>query len=164
MKHTLILLLALSILAGCDYPEAGFYEITVADKGKQIAGFPFMIEELTDDTDLTIGFNLLLPRGGELVLVPLKNSMDLSRRGWDIRIGSGDSGGYGDLQLALMHSNDQLSFSGVQRDNNASQSELFRGKNLHDFGGSVELAEDNEPSNIKLEGSLPAALLDGKAA
>src|SRR5687768_544814 len=110
INRLLLLALAATLLAltGCDYPEAGFYEIAVGDGRKELATFPFMIEELTDDTDLTIGFNIVLPRSGELVLVNMKNSEDLSRRGWEVRIGQGDSG-YGDLQLGLVHANDQMS-------------------------------------------------------
>ena len=62
LKLLLLLTLACALLGGCDYPEAGFYEITAVDKGKPIGSFPFLIEELTDDTDLTIGFNVLRRR------------------------------------------------------------------------------------------------------
>jgi hypothetical protein len=159
----MLVLCAAALLAGCDYPEAGFFEIAVADQGKQIGSFTFMVEELTDDTDLTIGFNVLLPRNGELVLVPMKNSEDLSRRGWDMRIANSDSGA-GDLQLELTHANEKLSFTGTRRDPGAGQSAMFRGTDLNDFSGSVESSDDDGPAKLVFDGLLPASLLNGKAS
>jgi hypothetical protein len=159
----LLSLLAASLLAGCDYPEAGFYEIAVVDKGKTIGSFPFMIEELTDDTDLTIGFNIMLPRRGELVIVKMENGRDFSKRSWDVRMGQGDSG-YGDLQLELVHASDTLSFNGARRDPSAGQSEMFRGQDIMEFAGKVVTAADNDqPAAITFDGMLPGSLLQGRA-
>jgi hypothetical protein len=164
LKLLLLLTLACALLPGCDYPEAGFYEITAVDKGKPIGSFPFLIEELTDDTDLTIGFNVLLPRSGELVIVSLVNGKDYRKRSWEVRLGQGDSG-YGDIQLELVHANDILSFNGARRDPEAGQSEMFRGKDIMEFAGKViPDAEDTQrPAEISFNGVLPASLLGGRA-
>jgi hypothetical protein len=169
MKLPLLILLctllgACALLGGCDYPEAGFYEISAVDGAKTIASFPFMIEELTDDTDLTVGFNILLPRSGELVIVGMKNGEDYSKRSWEIRMGQGDSG-YGDIQMELVHSNDVLSFNGARRDPAAGQSEKFRGKDVMEFAGRVIPDEDDseKPAAIAFDSVLPGTLLAGKA-
>ena len=167
MKKPLILLCALlaacALLAGCDYPEAGFYQIDAMDGSKTLASFPFMIEELTDDTDLTVGFNILLPRSGELVVVGMKNGEDYSKRSWEIRMGQGDSG-YGDIQMELVHANDILRFNGARRDPDAGQSEMFRGKNVMEFSGRLIPSEDdNQPAGVTFDSALPGTLLGGKA-
>jgi len=121
----LLALCAAGLASGCDYPEEGFYELVLrpAQQAERAHGLleddgklhlPFMVEELTDDTDLTIGFNLLLPRKGALVLVPLDNSTDRSRRGWHLAAASADTG-YGDLELLLTHYEERLSFEGKFR-------------------------------------------------
>jgi hypothetical protein len=160
----LFALLAACMLAGCDYPEAGFYEITAVDKGKTVGAFPFMIEELTDDTDLTIGFNIMLPRRGELVAVKMENGRDFSKRSWDVRLGQGDSG-YGDLQLELVHAADTLSFNGARRDPEAGQSEMFRGQDIMEFAGKVvtNAGDPAHPAEITFDGVLPGTLLSGRA-
>lgn len=123
-----LLLLLAPGLSGCGYPEAGFYELLLyAPEGQDTsssadesagpaleARIPFMVEELTDDTDLTIGFVLLLPREGELVRVPVQNSADTSRRGWQLAVASADSGA-GDLELAFDHYGEKLNISGRYR-------------------------------------------------
>lgn len=121
-------LAALALLpSGCGYPEAGFYELVLyapeADASASTDGsagpavqarLPFMVEELTDDTDLTTGFVLLLPRAGQLVRVPLQNRADTSRRGWSLAVAEADSGA-GDLELSLEHYGEKLNLSGRYR-------------------------------------------------
>jgi len=169
MKTPLLILLlavlaACAGLSGCDYPEAGFYEIAAVDNGKTLGSFPFMIEELTDDTDLTTGFNILLPRDGQLVVVNMKNGTDFSKRSWEIRIGQGDSG-VGDVQMELTHANDILSFDGARRDPDAGQSDKFRGKDIMEFAGKMipDEVDSERPATLSFDNVLPGTLLGGRA-
>jgi len=99
----------------CDYPEQGFYELSAVDGyGLPVASWPLMIEELTDDTHMTVGFNLLLPVEGELLELPLVNGEDLTRRYWTLTLCHSDLGA-GDLDLELTHADERLSFTGAYR-------------------------------------------------
>jgi len=108
------------LAAGCDYPEAGFYALAGLDaEAHQVVAFPFMVEEITDDTAMTIGYRLLLPgkapsHAGELIEVPVANGKDLSRRTWEAIIAAADSG-LGDLKAGLAHEEERLTFTGVIR-------------------------------------------------
>ena len=106
----------MALLAGsCDYPEQGFYELSAVDGyGLPIASWPLMVEELTDDTHMTYGFNLLLPVEGELLELPLTNSADMTRRSWTLSLSHADLGA-GDLDLELVHAAERLSFTGAYR-------------------------------------------------
>lgn len=105
----------MALLASCDYPEQGYYELSAIDGyGLPIAGWPLMIEELTDDTHMTYGFNLLLPVKGELLELPLTNSADMTRRSWTLLLSHADLGA-GDLDLELVHAAERLSFTGAYR-------------------------------------------------
>jgi hypothetical protein len=153
----LMLLLGLCALAsGCDYPEAGFYELAALDgDGKTIKSFPFMIEELTDDTDLTIGFNIMLPQSGKLAVVPLKNVRDYSRRAWMIEM-SGQESGAGGLAVELSHADDKLSFAG-----NYTLEETLAGRRERSWPISGELRNDpgGETAKILLADTPPANVL-----
>jgi hypothetical protein len=114
----LTLLLGLLLLAGsCAYPEAGCYELVALDAyGLSLVSRPFMVEELTDDSQMTVGFVLLLPdpERGVLVEAPLSNSADLTRRAWSLALAEADTGA-GELCLELMHAADRLTYSGAYR-------------------------------------------------
>jgi len=103
------------LLSTCDYPEQGFYELSAVDGyGLPVASWPLMVEELTDDTHMTVAFNLLLPVDGELLELPLVNGEDLTRRYWTLTLRQGDLGA-GDLDLELTHADERLSFTGAYR-------------------------------------------------
>lgn len=103
------------LAASCDYPEQGFYELSAVDGyGLPIASWALMVEELTDDTHMTVGFNLLLPVEGELLELPLTNSADMTRRSWTLILCHEDLGA-GDLDLELTHAAERLSFTGAYR-------------------------------------------------
>jgi hypothetical protein len=164
MRYLSVLVLACAALlglAGCDYPEAGFFELVAVDGGKQVGSFPFMVEELTDDTDLTIGFNILLPRNGELVLVPLENGTDLSRRNWLLRLADRDTGA-GDVQLQFIHESEEMRFTGAYRQRGATQSESFSGKDIVDVMGKVVIPASGD-ARLAFETRLPERMLGGKA-
>lgn len=126
---TALLLLACS----CDYPEEGFYKLTAVDaSGRQLASFPFSVEELVDDTEMTTGYQVLLPRtggphGAQLIVVPLQNGPDLEHRTWSLALASADSKA-GDLLLDILHENDILSFSGAYRSAPGEAIDLLSGR------------------------------------
>jgi hypothetical protein len=104
-----------SLAVSCDYPEQGFYELSAVDGyGLPVASWPLMVEELTDDTHMTVAFNLLLPVAGELLELPLANGEDLTRRYWTLTLCHSDLG-VGDLDLELTHADERLSFKGAYR-------------------------------------------------
>jgi len=97
----------------CVYPEQGFYAlIGVNGDGERQAYLPFMVDELTDDTHMTVGFTVLLPKFGELVEIPLQNGEDFSRRYWQLSIADDDSTA-GNLSLELEHADERLSIDGL---------------------------------------------------
>ncbi|MCC7479491.1 hypothetical protein IT575_13685 [bacterium] len=118
----LALLGLLMLLGGCDYPEQGFYELVgVNDRGDAVIAHPFMVEEIVDDTELTIGFRVLLPGSerGSLAEAELTNSTDLSRRGWHLALANGDTRA-GDIDIDIDHidldtGDGRLEFSGLYR-------------------------------------------------
>lgn len=108
-------MLIMLLLSTCDYPEQGFYELSAVDGyGLPVASWPLMVEELTDDTHMTVAFNLLLPVEGELLELPLVNGEDLTRRYWTLTLCHADLGA-GDLDLELTHADERLSFTGAYR-------------------------------------------------
>ncbi len=115
-------LLLAALLCGCDYPEQGFYELVgVNAQGDAVIAHPFMVEEIVDDTELTIGFRVLLPgpEKGTLAEAELSNSTDLSRRGWHLSLADSDTRA-GDLDIDLDHidldtGDGRLEFSGLYR-------------------------------------------------
>jgi hypothetical protein len=126
-SHWLRLALAAGAMVGlvplasaCDYPETGFYALAGLDEeAQQVVAFPFMVEEITDDTQMTIGYRLLLPgkgpaHSGELIEVPVTNGKDLTRRTWEAVIAAADSG-LGDLKAGLEHEEERLTFTGTCR-------------------------------------------------
>lgn len=105
-------LVAAFILPGCDYPDKGYYAlIGLNHTGEQVVSFPFMVEEITDDSTMTTGFMLLLPKNGVLIEVPIHNSEDTSRRSWDFAVATEDSQA-GSLEVSFSHYNGLLRFSG----------------------------------------------------
>ena len=116
MRHlTAAVLACASILwlTACDYPEQGFFALVGVDgEGERAAYLPFMVDELTDDSHMTIGFTVYLPKYGELVELPLQNGEDLSRRYWLLEIADADSGA-GNVSIELEHSEERLMLSGL---------------------------------------------------
>ena len=101
-------------LASCDYPEQGFFELIAIDKGGRIVSRqPFMVEELVDDTDMTVGFNLLLLHhdGVHIVEIPMDNTEGFESRGWIIEA-SAEQNGVADLAMKLIHIRERLKFEG----------------------------------------------------
>ncbi len=115
MRHlfsTLLACIAALGLAACDYPEQGFFALVGTDSvGERVAYLPFMVDELTDDSHMTIGFTVYLPKYGELVEIPLQNGEDLSRRYWLLEIADADSQA-GNLSLELEHAEERLMLGG----------------------------------------------------
>jgi hypothetical protein len=113
-------LLSAGLLAACDYPQAGFYNLVARDdRGAVVAQFPFAVEELTDDTAMTTGYRVLLPAapaGGKprAVEVPVANGTDLTRRDWLCAVADADSHA-GDLHIDLAHAGERLAFVGAYR-------------------------------------------------
>lgn len=116
MRIIIASLLACLVVLGvssCVYPEQGFYALVgVNGVGERVAYLPFMVDELTDDTHMTIGFTVLLPHYGQLVEIPLQNGEDLSRRYWLLNIANADCNA-GNLQLELDHADERLSLDGL---------------------------------------------------
>ena len=100
------------LLCGCEYPQAGYYALVgVNHTGERVASWPFMIEELTDDSTMTTGFMLLLPRAGALIEVPISNNQDTSQRSWNFEIDTEDSTA-GSLEISFSHYHGVLQFAG----------------------------------------------------
>ncbi len=107
--------LAIMVLASCDYPEQGCFELVALDAySAPVASWPLLVEELTDDTHMTYGFTVLIPVDGDLLELPLQNSEDMTRRAWTLTLSHADLQ-LGDLDLELSHSEDRLSFTGAYR-------------------------------------------------
>jgi hypothetical protein len=103
------------LLASCDYPEQGYYELVGLDASLTVVQrVPLQVEELVDDTEMTYGFNILLAGEGELIEVPMVNGADKSRRYWSVAVGQGDTG-LGDLVFELEHRAERLSLKGGYR-------------------------------------------------
>ncbi len=103
------------LLAACDYPEQGYFELVALDASLTVVGrVPLAVEELVDDTEMTYGFNVLLVGDGELIEVPLVNGEDKSRRYWSVSVGQGATG-LGDLVFELEHRAERLSLKGGYR-------------------------------------------------
>lgn len=115
-----VLALAAMTLAGCDYPQAGYYSLIGRDAaGKAALRLPFAVEELVDDTEMTTGFVLLLPAPlhdgqPQVVEVPVENGTDFTVRSWICAIAGADSRA-GDLHVTLIHAAERLSLSGAHR-------------------------------------------------
>ena len=110
-----LVVLIVGLAASCDYPEQGYYELVALDATLTVVGrVPLQVEELVDDTEMTYGFNVLLPRDGELIEVPLVNGEDKSRRYWSVAAGQGDTG-LGDIVFELEHRAERLSLKGGYR-------------------------------------------------
>ncbi len=125
MRHYLPLLLAVlalapALLAGCDYPQAGFYSLVGRDAaGKAVLRLPFAVEELVDDTEMTTGFMLLLPAPpsgdvSQVVEVPVQNGTDFTARSWQCVLADADTNA-GDVHVVLTHAAERLSFDGAYR-------------------------------------------------
>lgn len=119
----LLLACALALgLSSCDYPEQGYYELTGIDsQGRALVAHPFMVEEIVDDTQLTVGFRILLPGSvkGTLVQTELINSQDFTRRGWHLALAQVDTHA-GDLDIDIDHidlesGDSQLEYDGLFR-------------------------------------------------
>jgi len=111
----LLAALAFALLSSCDYPEQGAYALIARNAMDEEAWRePFLVEELTDDSHMTVGFTLLLPRDGALVELPLTNVPDYTRRAWLLALADADSAA-GDLRLELAHEAERLSFTGAYR-------------------------------------------------
>jgi hypothetical protein len=143
---SLSVILTAALCSACDYPEAGYYALAGLDaSGAELVRAPFAVEELVDDTEMTTGFQVLLPRpkgakGPELVVVPLANGTDFSRRSWDLGLRAEDSGGC-DLLLELMHKSDALSFSGACRLAEEGGIALLAGQIVKDEAGAASQLE-----------------------
>jgi len=127
----------LSLLAGCDYPQAGFYSLVGRDAdGKTVMRLPFAVEEEVDDTEMTTGYKLLLPaplkEGTPCVVeVQVQNGTDFTRRSWNCAIAAADTRA-GDVHIDLTHADERMSFVGAYRPNAFSPvvqlaAELFPG-------------------------------------
>lgn len=124
MKHYSPLLITIGILllllAGCDYPQAGFYSLVGRDAaGKAVLRLPFAVEEEVDDTEMTTGYKLLLPapmNAGTpcVVEVRVENGTDYTRRSWDCTIAAKDTHA-GDVHIDLMHAEERMSLVGAYR-------------------------------------------------
>ena len=150
----LAIVAALLLAVSCDYPEAGFYTLAAVDAyGKTLASYPFSVEELVDDTEMTTGFVLVLPGaagtpGAHLILVPLVNGPTLEHRTWSLALAAADSTA-GDLLLDIMHENDILSFTGGYRSEAKAAVELFGGRLEPDeAGGPDRLAFVAQPRTV----------------
>jgi hypothetical protein len=145
---TLLAGLVLLVLGGCDYPEQGYYSLTGYDAGgKAVVHHPFQIEELVDDTGLTYGFALHLYDSAHKTVIdrPIDNVPELTRRGWLVSLGNNEYG-RGDLALDFTHV-DQLSFVGAWR--------AKSGDKPYPLAGSIEVADDPDPSRVDLDLPLP---------
>jgi hypothetical protein len=143
----LALVAALLALASCDYPEEGYFQLELLDeKDKVFAIYPFRMRELVDDTSLTYGFALQIPRAeaGQIVELELKNGSDLSKRSWHLDLATPDSGA-GDVSLELTHINERMSFVGLFRP-------WAEGKTF-DVGGYV--LSGGELSTVVFNGLMP---------
>jgi hypothetical protein len=145
-------LVLLGLLAGCDYPEQGFFLLTGMDAdGQAVSKTVFEIVELVDDTDLTYGFTVHLydPATKRVVDLPFENAPDLTRRGWLFSVSDVDFG-HGDLALDFTH-DEQLSFVGVWRGSRPRPWPL---------AGKVATGEEEGPSDIEFDLPIP----DGQPA
>jgi hypothetical protein len=150
----LLACLAALILGSCDYPEQGFYALVGMDgEGERVAYLPFMVDELTDDSHMTIGFTVYLPRFGELVEIPLQNGADLSRRYWQFAIADDDSQA-GNLDLELEHSEERLNLSGLYQAAPRAAVQQLAGFMLPIAGGNSQLVFTSEKPEV------PQALAD----
>ncbi len=105
-------LLAVAIISGCDYPQAGYYALVgLNHTGEQATFHPFLVEEITDDSDMTTGFVLFLPKDQTLVEVPIINDQDTSKRSWNFGIATVDTQA-GSLDFSFAHFNSKLHFLG----------------------------------------------------
>jgi len=144
-----LLLAACCLLAACDYPELGYYELAgISADGATVAAFPFEVEEITDDSGITIGFKVLLPKDGTLVELPLVDSTDKTQRSWAFTLAGADSAA-GDLDLTLSHADEQLSFAGAYLDPRVAT--LLAAP----FGGYVLGGDGPELSHLVFNGQLP---------
>jgi hypothetical protein len=124
MNRYLPLLIAvgimLSLLAGCDYPQAGFFSLVGKDAaGKTVLRLPFAVEEEVDDTEMTTGYKLLLPAPPQdgtpcVVEVQVQNGTDFTRRSWNCAIAAADTRA-GDVHIDLTHADERMSFIGAYR-------------------------------------------------
>lgn len=156
------------LLSACDYPEQGFYELVALDDYlSPVASWPLMVEELTDDTHMTYGFNVLLPVDGELLELPLADSSDLSRRAWTLMLSHSDLG-QGDLDLELSHREQRLSFTGAYRlpppveppgrpamASTDPPAPLVDTRPGYPVGGYVLPADTGRSANLIINGALP---------
>ncbi|MCH7472447.1 hypothetical protein IIA79_05790 [bacterium] len=138
--------LAVLLLAACDYPEMGYYRLVGYNaEGDAVASHPFMVEEITDDTFMTVGFTVLLPHERGLIEVPLENVHDFTRRAWRFTLADTDSNA-GDLDIEIVHSGERLSFIGAYRPNPSSV--------IYSLGGFIEPGADENSSDAQDTGHI----------
>jgi hypothetical protein len=110
-----VLLLAV-LLAGCNYPEQGYYELVALDEyGNELLAWPFAIEELVDDSEMTYGFMLVLPSGEGLWEYRLEDVASMHYRGWTVELPDSITG-FGDVDLGLYHANETMTIIGAYRE------------------------------------------------
>lgn len=152
-----LLAVGISLLTACDYPEQGFYVLRGSDAdGAVCAEYALYVEEITDDSGITTGFQVLLPRDGRLVELPLTDSTDISRRAWHLALAASDSGA-GDLDLTLSHMQERLSFFGAYL-------APLDGSAVQDLLAHIPPGDGPELSRIVFDSALPqVATADGSA-
>jgi hypothetical protein len=143
------LLASAFMLSSCDYFEQGYYELAGSSAdGATVQSFPFAVEEITDDSGITVGFRVLLPTGGKLVELPLVDGTDMTRRAWQIMLVDSDSAA-GDLDLTLSHADERLSFDGAYLDPRVATGLALP------FGGYVLSGDGPELSRLTFNGRMP---------
>lgn len=139
----LLLACALAVLlavAGCDYPEQGFFILRGMDaQGSAVETHIFQVEELVDDTDLTYGFTIhVYDTAAKTVYdLPFDNVPEFTRRGWLFGLRDSDYG-RGDLALDLTH-DDQMSFVGAWRAKAGAQAYALAGRLREPLAGSSRI-------------------------